>query len=290
MTDSAQLNPGPVITTPDASVEGMVAPGQENLLEEFIQEQEAAQEEEEQEKILGKFNSAEDLARAYQQLERRLGQQSQDPPSESQPSPEGSGYTAEQATEIYGADAVESLAGKGIDMADLMWQADQGGDISEHYDTLAETFNVSRQMVENYVTSAQTGSGGNEAVELDANQQSAIKEMVGGEQGFADLSQWAKDNLDQAELDSYNAVANSGNVDGIVWALKAIQARRAAPDAVVEPKLLGGTAAAAPTAFKSEQQVLDAMNKKNDRGQRLYDVDEAYRNDVTALLARSDVF
>ena len=48
MTDSAQLNPGPVITTPDASVEGMVAPGQENLLEEFIQEQEAAQEEEEQ--------------------------------------------------------------------------------------------------------------------------------------------------------------------------------------------------------------------------------------------------
>ena len=288
MTDSAQLNPGPVITTPDASVEGMVAPGQENLLEEFIQEQEAAQEEE-PEKLLGKFNSTEDLARAYQQLERRLGQQSQDSPSDSQPAPEGSGYTAEQATEIYGADAVESLAGKGINMADLMWQADQGGDISEHYDTLAETFNVSRQMVENYVTSAQAG-GGDEAVELDASQQSAIKEMVGGEQGFAELSEWAKNNLDQAELDSYNAVANSGNVDGIVWALKAIQARRAAPDAVVEPKLLGGTAPAAPTTFESEQQVLDAMNKKNERGQKLYEVDEAYRNKVMALLAKSNVF
>ena len=288
MTDSAQLNPGPVITTPDASVEGMVAPGQENLLEEFIQEQEAAQAEE-PEKLLGKFNSTEDLARAYQQLERRLGQQSQDSPSDSQPAPEGSGYTAEQATEIYGADAVESLASKGIDMADLMWQADQGGDISEHYDTLAETFNVSRQMVENYVNSAQA-VGGDEGFELDASQQSAIKEMVGGEQGFADLSEWAKNNLDQSELDSYNAVANSGNVDGIVWALKAIQARRAAPDAVVEPKLLGGTAPAAPTAFESEQQVLDAMNKKNERGQKLYEVDEAYRNKVMALLAKSNVF
>ena len=36
MTDST----GPVITSPDASVEGMVGPGQEHILEEFLQEQE----------------------------------------------------------------------------------------------------------------------------------------------------------------------------------------------------------------------------------------------------------
>ena len=32
----------PQITTPEGSVEGMVAPGQENLLEEFTQEPQAA--------------------------------------------------------------------------------------------------------------------------------------------------------------------------------------------------------------------------------------------------------
>ena len=38
------------------------------------------------------------------------------------------------------------------------------------------------------------------------------------------------------------------------------------------------------------QQVLDAMNKKNERGQRKYDVDEAYRQKVIAALAQSNVF
>ena len=286
MTDSNAISDGPVLNTADASVEGMVGPGQEGVLEEFIQEQQAAQEEE-PDKLLGKFNSTEDLARAYQQLERRLGQQGQDSPSGSQPSSEGTGYSAEQATEIYGAEAVEALGSKGIDMAELMWQADQGGDISEHYDTLAETFGVSRQMVENYVSSAQQGGGGDEAIELGPDQQSQIKATIGGDQAFAELSKWAADNLDQGELDSYNAVANSGNVDGIVWALKAIQARRAAPDAVVEPRMISGNAPAGPKVFESQQQLLDAMNKKNEKGQRLYDVDEAYRQKVYAIVEKS---
>jgi hypothetical protein len=72
--------------------------------------------------------------------------------------------------------------------------------------------------------------------------------------------------------------------------LKAIQARVAAPDAVVEPKLIGGGEVPAVAKFESQQQVLDAMNKRNDRGQKLYDVDSAYRQKVKDLLARSDVF
>ena len=99
MTNSASVSTGPVIPTPDASVEGMVAPGQEGLLDEFIQEQEAAQDEN-PEKLLGKFNSTEDLARAYQQLERRLSQKDQDSPSDTQPQYETTNYTAEQATQI----------------------------------------------------------------------------------------------------------------------------------------------------------------------------------------------
>lgn len=288
MTNSASISTGPVIPTPDASVEGMVAPGQEGLLEEFIQEQEAS-EDENPEKLLGKFNSTEDLARAYQQLERRLSQKDQDSPSDTQPQYETTNYTAEQATQIYGSENVEALAQKGIDMVDLMRRGDAGEDISEHYDTLAETFNVSRQMVENYVSAAQQGGGG-EVSEITPAEQAAIKDAFGGEQAFSELSTWAANNLPQSELDSYNAVVDSGNRDAIVWALKAIQGRRAAPDAVVEPKLLGGTASRQPQVFESEQQVLDAMNKKNDRGQRLYDVDEAYRSKVTALLAQSNVF
>ena len=285
MTDST----GPVITQPDASVEGMVAPGQEHILEEFIQEQEQAQAEaQEPEKLLGKFNSTEDLAAAYQELERKLGQAKADPdPSNEQSPPEE--YTAEAVAGMYGADKVEALRERGIDMVELSRQADAGEDISEHYDALAETYNVSREMVDTFVRNAtsQTQSQA-QPQPLTAAEGLAIKEEFGGEAGFQQLAQWATQNLSQQELDSYNAVVNGFDKNAIVWALRAIEARRSSPDSVVQPKLIGGSAPAQQTGFKSEQQVLDAMNKKNERGQRLYDVDEAYRNDFVIALNQSN--
>jgi hypothetical protein len=277
----------PQLTTPEGSIEGMVAPGQENLLEEFVQEQQQAQE---PELLLGKFKSQDDLAKAYQELEKKLGQAPQPTPA-SEDAPQPQGYTAEQAVEVYGKDAVEALATKGIDLADVMFKADNGQDISEHYDALAETFGVSRQVVENYVSKAQTtNTDANTTTSLSDTDAAELKAMVGGDDAFQQLSQWAANNLQPQELADYNAVVDSGNKAAISWALKAIQARVAAPDAVVEPKLIGGGEVPAAAKFESQQQVLDAMNKRNDRGQKLYDVDDAYRQKVKDLLARSDVF
>ena len=277
----------PQLTTPEGSIEGMVAPGQENLLEEFVQEQQQAQE---PELLLGKFKSQDDLAKAYQELEKKLGQAPQPTPA-SEDAPQPQGYTAEQAVEVYGKDAVEALATKGIDLADVMFKADNGQDISEHYDALAETFGVSRQVVENYVSKAQTtNTDANTTTSLSDTDAAELKAMVGGDDAFQQLSQWAAKNLQAKELADYNAVVDSGNKAAISWALKAIQARVAAPDAVVEPKLIGGGEVPAAAKFESQQQVLDAMNKRNDRGQKLYDLDPAYRQKVKDLLARSDVF
>jgi hypothetical protein len=271
----------PQLTTPEG-IEGMVAPGQENILEEFVKEQET----QEPELLLGKFRSQDDLAKAYQELEKKLGQ----PKQETNPEPApAEGYSADQAVGVYGEGPVEALREKGIDMAEVMFKADQGQDISEHYDTLAETFGVTRQVVENYVSKAQ-GSAPAEAPGLTESDAAELKAMVGGDAAFSKLSQWAASNLEQGELAKYNAVVDSGNKDAIEWALKALQARVAAPDSVVEPKLYGGGEAAAETKFESQQQVLDAMNKRNGRGQRMYDVDEAYRDKVQRLLAVSDVF
>ena len=272
----------PQLTTPEG-IEGMVAPGQENILEEFIQEQEAAKE---PELLLGKFKSQDDLAKAYQELEKKLGQASTTDPEA--PSP-AQGYSPEQAIELYGEGPVSALKEKGLDLAEVMFNADNGQDISEHYDALAETFGVTRQMVENYVSKAQ-GSAPAEAPGLTEADAAQLKAMVGGEDSFNKLSQWAANNLEQGELAKYNAVVDSGNKDAIEWALKALQARVAAPDSVVEPKLYGGGEAAAVTKFESQQQVLDAMNKRNDKGQKLYEVDEAYREKVQQLLAISSVF
>lgn len=273
----------PQLTTPEG-IEGMVAPGQESILEEFIQEQEAAKE---PELLLGKFKSQDDLAKAYQELEKKLGQPKGDADPETPSSIDA--YSPEQAIELYGEGPVAALKEKGLDLAEVMFNADNGEDISEHYDTLAETFGVTRQVVENYVSKAQDSAPA-EAPGLTEADAAQLKAMVGGEDSFNKLSQWAANNMEKGELAKYNAVVDSGNKDAIEWALKALQARVAAPDSVVEPKLYGGGEAAAVTKFESQQQVLDAMNKRNDKGQKLYEVDEAYREKVQQLLAISSVF
>jgi len=273
----------PQITTPEAAEEGMVAPGQEDLLNEFIQEQEAEQE---PDLIGGKFRSQEDLLKAYQELERKQGQQPEQAETAEEPA---ESYSVEQAVEVYGKENVDALQEKGISLNDLMWKADNGEDISDSFDDLAEVFKVPRQVVENYVSKAQSG-GDAAPPELTASDEADLKALVGGDQGFEQMANWARSNLGEEEINRFDAVVDSNNKDAIHMAIQAMQARMNAKDSVVEPKLIGGGNVAEPSRFESQQQVLDAMNKMNDRGQRLYDVDEAYRAKVTKLLASSDVF
>jgi hypothetical protein len=284
MTTTPNAQTVPQITTPEAATEGMVAPGQESLLEEFVKEQQGQQE---PELLAGKFKSVEDLERSYQELEKKLGRPERQSTEQEAP-PQAEGYTQEQAVEVYGQEAVETLASKGVDLADVMFRADSGEDVSSHYDALAEAFNVPRQVVENYVAKAQSSTG--QQAGLSEADTAQIKSMVGGDEGFAELSKWAASNLNAQELADYNAVVDGGNKEAIQWALRAMVARRASPDAVVEPKLYGGGDAPQQSRFESQQQVLDAMGKTNERGQRLYEVDEAYRSKVAKMLAASDLF
>jgi len=284
MTTTPNAQTVPQITTPEAAAEGMVAPGQEGLLEEFVKEQQGQQA---PELLAGKFKSVEDLERSYQELEKKLGRPERQSTEQEAP-PQAEGYTQEQAVEVYGQEAVETLASKGVDLADVMFRADSGEDVSSHYDALAEAFNVPRQVVENYVAKAQSSTG--QQAGLSEADTAQIKSMVGGDEGFAELSKWAASNLNAQELADYNAVVDGGNKEAIQWALRAMVARRASPDAVVEPKLYGGGDAPQQSRFESQQQVLDAMGKTNERGQRLYEVDEAYRSKVAKMLAASDLF
>ena len=278
-----QSSNNPQISTPE-QLEGLVGPGQENILEEFVQEQEAAQS---NDKILGKFNTQEDLAKAYTELEKRVGQQSQNETPEPPVEQTDDNYTAEAASELYGKEYVDALSEKGVDMADIMKRADSGEDISANYDTLAEVFNVPKAVVENYVNAAQQTQM--PAPGLTPEDGVEVRNAIGGDEAFAEVTQWAEKNIDKQTLDNYNKIADT-NKEAALWALKFFQAQMKSPGSVVEPKLYGGGNVPSQTTYESKQQVLDAMNKTNSKGQRLYDVDEAYRDKVAKILLNSDVF
>ena len=282
----------PQLTTPE-QIDGLVAPGQENLVEEYAREQEQAAQEE---AILGKFKSPYELAKAYSELQKKLGERSGEQPQETaQAQPESApqetgSYTSEQAAERYGSAAVEKLAEKGVDLGAVMTKADQGQDISEHYEALAETFNVSKEVVETFVQKSTAAPAAPGAGMSDADTNAILSEL-GGQQQFDALQAWGRDNMSEAEKASYNAAVDSGNAEAVRWALKSMQARQGLKQQDTEPQLYGGGAPAADRqVFQSQQQVLDAMNKKNDMGQRLYDVDEAYRNKVANMLYSSPDF
>ena len=271
--------------------EGLIAPGQEELAKQLMGELEegipAVQTDPGEELIGGKFRSQDDLLKAYQELERKQSQAS-GPDSADLAQPQA--YTAEQAVQVYGDDIVNAVGEAGLNMADLMWQADNGGDISEHYDALAQAVGVPRQVVENYVSKAQSGQA--EAGPLSDAEQQAIKNEIGGEAEFNRLSQWARDGggLTEAELVDYNAVVDSGNTQAIRWALKAIQAK-SKPAAPSEPKLIRGQAPAeTKRAFKSNAEALEAMNKRDSKGRRLYDVDTEYQRQYAEIMNNSDLF
>ena len=278
-----QSSNNPQISTPE-QLEGLVGPGQENILEEFVQEQEAAQS---NDKILGKFNTQEDLAKAYTELEKRVGQQPQNETPEPPVEQTDDNYTAEAASELYGKEYVDALSEKGVDMADIMKRADSGEDISANYDTLAEVFNVPKAVVENYVNAAQQTQM--PAPGLTPEDGVEVRNAIGGDEAFAEVTQWVEKNVDKQTLDNYNKIADT-NKEAALWALKFFQSQMKSPGSVVEPKLYGGGNVPSQTTYESKQQVLDAMNKTNSKGQRLYDVDEAYRDKVAKILLNSDVF
>ena len=267
--------------------EGMIVPGQEELAQQLMNEPEenipAVQADPGEDLIGGKFRTQDDLLRAYQELERKQSQSQQvgsDEPSQPQ------GYTSEQAVQVYGDDIVNAVGEAGLNMADLMWQADNGGDISQHYDALAEAVGVPRQVVENYVAKAQAADSDG----MSSADEAAIINEVGGQDAFNQLSGWAKANLDANELAEYNATVDSGNAPAVRWALKALQAKAAQP-ASSEPKLIRGQAPAETVRrFNSKAEVLEAMNKRDSKGRRLYDVDTEYQRKFAELMNNSDVF
>ena len=264
---------------------GLIAPGQEDLAKQLMGEEPPPEPQSDQELIGGKFQTQEDLLKAYRELERKQSQSATDPVDSSQ----SDGYTPEQAVEVYGDEIVNAVNEAGLNMAELMWTADNGGDISEHYDALSQAIGVPRQVVENYVSKAQ--AGGEAAGLSDADEAQIIGE-VGGQEAFQALSGWAKSNLDPAELSDYNAVVDSGNKDAIRWALKAMQAKSTGgAAATTEPRLIRGQAPVGePRKFNSKSEVMEAMNKRDSRGRKLYEVDTEYQRKFAELLSNSDVF
>lgn len=294
--------------TPTADLQNMVAPGQEGVFDQFfeeLQEQNAAIAEaeqgegDEQQLLAGKFKSTEELEKAYLEAQKLISQRGQQPPAEEQsPAPKPEDYTPELGKQLYGdtvATAIEAAAINPLEMAQKVYA---GEDVSSYVDALVEKGGLPRSVVETYLQGVSPAKGnvpatpdGSTSGLTDADVVE-LKTMVGGEQQFQQLSQWAAANLEPQELADYNAAVDSGNKAAARFALKQLQVRAAAgwASGSQEPKLIGGGTAVKTDVFETDQQAVDARSKRGKDGKFLYESDPKYRQWYDKTLARSNVF
>ena len=219
--------------------------------------------------IAGKFKSQDDLVKAYEELQKKLG--NAEPEESEEPSEEQPEATEEQPEEESEAVAVINRASEVFE---------QSGELNaESIEELSKL--DSRELIEAYVSQYSKNLEAAKTKAVDSQAEAAILESVGGQESYQQMVQWAAANLDPAEVASYNEVTNSGNVAAIKFAVEALSNRYKSAEGYEAPLVTGKRGTAKQEGYRSHAELSRAIADPR------YQNDPAYRNDVEARLARS---
>jgi len=232
--------------------------------------------------LAGKYKNAEDLEKAYVELQKKLGGEGAEASESAGESEDSSddGETSEETEEAKEDSPVTTL----------MTEA-----TAEYYDndnTLSEetiekfSEMSSKDLVSAYLEmqkNAPQPEATTEAEDLTESQVASIRSAVGGEQEYNNIVGWAADNLPQADVDSFDELVSSGNVGAIKLAVNGLKAQYENANGYEGKMLSGKPPTTSKDVFRSQQEVVAAMSDPR------YDRDPAYRQDLIEKLDRSDV-
>ena len=227
---------------------------------------------ENQELLAGKYRDAAELEQAYLELQKKLGQRDDEPEQVTEEE------EAEQEEEIelpVGAQLIQTAS-------EEYYQ--NGGQLSE--ETLEQFSQMSsRDLVEAYLAlqANQPQQEVAQVTDLSEREVNFIQNSVGGEAAYANLVQWAAENLPADYVNAFDSVVESGQVQAIQLAVAGLQ--REYENAVgYEGRILSGKAATQTVdVFRSQAEVVRAMQDPR------YDNDPAYRQDVFEKMERSNI-
>lgn len=218
-----------------------------------------------EEKIAGKFDSYEELEKAYAELQSNFTKSRQSPESESVSD------SNEEASEEVAREAVEQA---GLDFEALsqeFWNND--GLTDESYDQL-EKAGIPRELVNSYIE-------GQEALLSTTTNQ--VFDSVGGQDSYEAMTAWAGDNLSDGQIDAFNRAVNSGDMEETMFAVQGLKSMYDAQRGTEPARQLAGQARASTDAYQSLAQM------KADMADPRYQSDSAFREAVAQKLGRSNI-
>jgi len=209
-----------------------------------------------------KFKSVEDLAKSYQELEKKLGD-SQPKETEISKDTNSDLDIAEKAVETAGLN-MDTLASEYAEKGEL--------DVKS-YEAL-EKAGIPKDYVNQFIE-------GQKAI---ADQQAtSIKNMVGGADAYTEMSNWAAENMSEEEKTAYNTAVNSKDLETAKLAVVGLKAKFERANGN-EPNLLEGKGTVSgEKGYASWAEVTRAM------GDERYSKDPAYQALVKEKLANSDL-
>ena len=227
--------------------------------------------------LAGKYKDAQELEKAYVELQKKLGNKSDGDSTEARDSEDSEEVESEEGSENEDeADVDTSKDG----ILDELWDQANGDEYSK--ETLEELSKMDA------VDIADMHLRYREKMEqtqpqITEQQVSELKNVVGGEQQYGEMLQWAKDSLNPQEIQMFDAVMDKGDPLAAFFAVRSL-AYRYEDSLGVDGKMVTGTAPRGDgSQFQSQAEVVEAMSDPR------YDRDPAFRQKIMKKLERSDI-
>jgi len=252
--------------------------------------------EEQSDLLAGKYRDAEALEKAYIELQQKLGDQESKPdqalPSDKNPweGNEVSGYDSEGGVDY---NAVEQVYGEQLssvfEKADLdpwtiskHFHENEGTITDEMYSDL-ENAGIPRPTIDSYLAGRANEMGFSSSDDsVDQAYVDDMYKMAGGKRAYNNMTEWARDNLNEEDQQAFNDVTSSGNKAAVRFAVKALMGQY--EDSVGrQPTLVTGKNARSAGTYRSMAEVVRDMEDSR------YEKDEAFRYDVMQKLERSNL-
>ena len=231
----------------------------------------------------GKYKSAEELEKAYGELQKKLGDQGTENSGEVGDTQDTAEVESEETTEETQEAPPPTAA------AELIQSASEeyfNNDSKLSPETLEKFSSMSsKELVEAYMQvqgNLPQGDLLDNAGDISDATVNEIKNYAGGEKSYDNMVEWASNNLDQQSVEAFDSIINTGSVDAIKLAVNGLKAQYENANGYEGTMVTGKAPAQSKDVYRSQAELVAAMND------RRYDNDPAYRQDVIAKLERSD--
>lgn len=226
-----------------------------------------------------KFKSVEDMAKAYSELEKKLGApKNKDSEGDSKEAEEESDKS-EVDSEEKSEDNSENKTESPLDFDKYTKEFTESNDISEESKLEIEKLGIPREIIDQYVKSLQMEV--NAAQESQQKAVNEIYEIAGGQENYSEIITWASENVDESLANSYNKNMDRGDVESAKVILSLIVDKYNKENGFEGTKISATPANTSKDAFNSWHEVTMAMNDPR------YDEDPHYAKMIEEKISRS---